>query len=131
MSTAKKSRQRDIAIQRAYEDPTPHGGYRALVDRFWPRGRSKDVLKLDEWVRDLAPSAELIHWFGHDSSRWDEFRTRYRQELAAPAQRERLHALLAAAGKGRITLVYGARSETENQAVVLREVLCAQSGSHA
>lgn len=131
MSTAKKSRERDIAIQRAYEDPTPHGGYRALVDRFWPRGRSKDVLKLDEWARDLAPSAELIHWFGHDSSRWDEFCARYRQELAAPVQRERLQALLAAAGKRRIILVYGARSETENQAVVLREMLCAQSGPHA
>ncbi len=84
---------------------------------------SKEVLKLDEWARDIAPSAELIHWFGHVPERWEEFRTRYRAELAEPAQHERVHALLAAAGKQRMTLVYGAHSETENQAVVLREVL--------
>ncbi|GAA0716543.1 DUF488 domain-containing protein [Dokdonella soli] len=125
MSPARKSAHCDIAIQRAYDEPTPHDGYRVLVDRFWPRGRSKDVLKLDEWARELAPGADLIRWFGHDPARWDEFRERYRMELAEPAQRERLHALLAAAGAQRITLVYGARSETENQAVVLREVLSA------
>lgn len=119
------SAHRDIVIQRAYDDPTPHDGYRVLVDHFWPRGRSKDVLRLDEWARDIAPSAELIHWFGHDPARWDEFRERYRKELAEPAQRGRLQALLAAAGRQRMTLVYGARSETENQAVVLREVLVA------
>jgi uncharacterized protein YeaO (DUF488 family) len=83
------------------------------------------VLKLDEWARELAPTAELIHWFGHDPQRWMEFRERYQRELAEPAQRQRLHALLAAAGAQSITLVYGARSETENQAVVLRVVLIA------
>jgi len=119
------ARRRDIALQRAYEEPTPRDGYRVLVDRFWPRGRGKDVLKLDEWARDLAPDAELIHWFGHLPERWDEFRARYLKELAAPARRERLRALLDAAGSRRITLVYGARSETENQAVVLREALLA------
>ncbi len=123
--TSARHRQRDIALQRAYDEPTPHDGYRVLVDRFWPRGRSKDELKLDDWVRDLAPDAELIHWFGHVPERWDEFRTRYLKELAAPVQRERLQALLAAAGSRRITLVYGARSETENQAVVLRGALLA------
>lgn len=123
MSASKKSAERDIAIQRAYADPTAHDGYRVLVDHFWPRGRSKVVLKLDDWARDIAPSAELIHWFGHDPARWEEFRTRYRAELAAPEQLDRLQALLAATGKQRITLVYGAHSETENQAVVLRDVL--------
>jgi len=125
MSTAKKSAGRSIAIQRAYEDPANGDGYRVLVDHFWPRGRSKDVLKLDEWARDLAPSTELIHWFGHEPARWEEFRKRYQAELALPVQRERLRALLLAAGKRRLTLVYGARSEVENQAVVLREVLLA------
>ena len=115
----------DIELQRAYDDPTPHDGYRVLVDRFWPRGRSKDVLKLDDWARDLAPSADLIHWYGHVPERWPEFRRRYRAELATDEQRERLHALLDAAGRQRITLVYGARTPTENQAVVLREVLLA------
>jgi len=119
----KKAAQPSIAIQRAYDDPTPHDGYRVLVDRFWPRGRSKAVLALDEWARDLAPDPALIHWFGHDPARWEEFRTRYRGELDAAAQRARLRALLAAAGKRRITLVYGAHGETENQAVVLREAL--------
>lgn len=130
MSTPRKSAVGEIAIQRAYVDPTPGDGYRVLVDHFWPRGRSKDVLKLDEWARDVAPSAELIHWFGHDPERWQEFRTRYRAELAQPAQKERLRALLDSAGKRRMTLVYGARSDTENQAVVLREVLCAQRAAH-
>lgn len=123
--TTKKASIRDIVLQRAYDDPTPHDGYRVLVDRFWPRGRSKDVLKLDEWARDLAPSADLVHWYGHVPERWPEFHKRYLAELAAAEQRERMHALLAAAGKQRITLVYGARTPTENQAVVLREALLA------
>ncbi len=96
-----------------------------MVDRFWPRGRSKVELKLDDWARDLAPTPDLIHWYGHTPERWEEFRRRYRDELAVPAQRARMQALLAAAGKQRITLVYGARTPTENQAVVLREVLLA------
>lgn len=121
----------DIVLQRAYDDPTPHDGCRVLVDRFWPRGRSKDVLKLDDWARELAPSAELIHWYGHAPERWDEFRKRYLAELAAPEQHERLRALLDAAGKRRITLVYGARTPTGNQAVVLREALLAVRGKKA
>ena len=112
-----------IAVQRAYDDSSEHDGYRVLVDRYWPRGRSKDALKLDEWARDLAPSAALIHWFGHVPERWDEFRRRYLAELATAEQRDRLRALLDAAAARRITLVYGARSATQNQAVVLREVL--------
>ena len=124
--TAKRTPARPaIAIQRAYDEPTPHDGYRVLVDRYWPRGRSKAVLALDEWARDLAPDPALIHWFAHDPARWEEFRTRYRGELAGAAQRVRLRELLAAAGRRRITLVYGARSETEHQAVVLREALLA------
>jgi uncharacterized protein YeaO (DUF488 family) len=123
MSATKSARAHTIAIQRAYDDPAADDGYRVLVDRFWPRGRSKAVLKLDEWARDVAPSAELIGWFGHDPVRWEEFCKRYRAELALPAQRERLRAPLHASGRQRITLVYGARSDTENQAVVLRDVL--------
>jgi uncharacterized protein YeaO (DUF488 family) len=112
-----------VAIRRAYEPPAPDDGYRVLVDRFWPRGRSKAALALDAWARELAPEPALIRWFGHDPARWDAFRARYREALAAPAQRERLAALLAEAGARRITLVYSARSESENQAVVLREAL--------
>ena len=123
MIARKKAAQSSIAIRRAYDEPTPRDGYRVLVDRFWPRGRSKEVLVLDEWARDLAPSRHLITWFHHEHARWEDFRMRYRAELADPSQQERLQALLAAAGRRRITLVYGARSETENQAVVLREAL--------
>lgn len=114
-----------IVIRRAYEAPSAEDGYRVLVDRFWPRGRSKAVLKLDAWARDLAPDAALIRWFGHAPERWDIFRARYREALSAPEQRERMRALLDAAGAQRITLIYSARSETENQAVVLREALLA------
>ena len=121
----KQSTARDIVLQRAYDDPTPNDGYRVLVDRFWPRGRSKDVLELDDWVRDLAPSADLIHWYGHVPERWPEFRKRYLAELDEPEQRERMRTLLATAGSQRITLVYGARTPTENQAVVLRQALLA------
>lgn len=116
---------RKIALQRAYDAPGARDGYRVLVDRFWPRGRSKDVLALGEWARELAPSAELIHWYDHQPARWDAFRERYLAELDAAAQRERLRALLDAAGRRRITLVYGARSETGNQAIVLRDALLA------
>ena len=112
-----------ISIKRAYEDADPGDGYRVLVDRVWPRGRSRQTLALAEWAQDLAPSDKLRQWFDHDPARWDTFQQRYRQELASPEQRARLHALLAAAGSRTLTLVYGARDEEHNQAVVLRDVL--------
>jgi uncharacterized protein YeaO (DUF488 family) len=112
-----------IVIQRAYEEPGEHDGYRVLVDRVWPRGRSKETLKLDEWLRDIAPSAELRKWFGHDPERWAEFQRRYRAELATDEMRTLLQQLLSDAGSQRITLVYSARDEEHNQAIVLRDVL--------
>lgn len=112
-----------IAIKRAYEPRTRQDGYRALVDRVWPRGRSRKVLALDAWEKDLAPSTALRRWFGHDPERWKEFQKRYRKELASPVQRTHLSALLKAAGRGPLTLVYGAKDEAHNQAVVLREIL--------
>lgn len=124
MTTAKPIR-RDIVLQRAYEDPGARDGYRVLVDHFWPRGRSKEVLRLDEWAKDIAPSAELIHWYGHVPERWPEFQRRYLAELATAPHQQRLRELLAAAGRRRITLVYGARTPTQNQAVVVREALLA------
>lgn len=115
----------NVSIQRAYDEPTASDGYRVLVDRVWPRGRSKEQLALDEWARDLAPSAELRKWFAHDPRRWDEFRERYLDELRAPEAVERLRALARAAGDAPMTLVYGAKDERHNQAVVLRERLAA------
>lgn len=113
----------DIRLKRAYEDPSGSDGYRVLVDRFWPRGRSKESLHLDEWARELAPDPDLIKWFGHKPERWEEFRRRYSLQLETPEHQERLLALLEAAGDSAITLVYGARNETQNQAIVVGEAL--------
>lgn len=121
--SARKPSRRDIAVQRAYDAPGANDGYRVLVDRYWPRGRSKEALALDQWARELAPSAKLIRWYGHRQERWDGFRQRYLAELGESEQRQRARELLDAAGRRRITLVYGARSETGNQAIVLREAL--------
>lgn len=112
-----------VSIRRAYDEPSESDGYRVLVDRVWPRGQRKDALALDEWAKELAPSTALRKWFAHDPMRWEAFRERYRDELGTPEARERLHALVEAAGKRPITLVYSARDEQHNQAVVLREVL--------
>lgn len=119
-----------VSIKRAYEDPGPGDGYRVLVDRVWPRGRTKEALALDEWAKVLAPSVRLRKWFGHDPQRWHDFQKRYREELSAPTQRERLKALVAAAGNRPLTLIYGAKDEEHNQAVVLREMLSRMQSHH-
>ena len=92
-----------------------------LVDRLWPRGVSKDAAAIDLWLKDLAPSTELRQWFGHDPARWAEFQQRYAQEVRQhPQAFEQLREL---ARKGPVTLVYAARDEAHNDAVVLRELL--------
>jgi uncharacterized protein YeaO (DUF488 family) len=113
--------QAPIAVRRAYEPPTPADGQRFLVDRLWPRGLTKAAVHADAWLKDVAPSTELRRWFAHDPAKWPEFEERYRQELAA--RPEALARLLDAARQGPITLVYGARDEHRNEAVVLREFL--------
>lgn len=112
-----------VSIRRAYEKPSTDDGFRVLVDRIWPRGKSRDELSLDEWAKELAPSTELRKWFGHDPERWEIFRQRYHDELGAPQARERMRALVEAARERPITLVYSARDEQHNQAIVLREIL--------
>lgn len=114
-------REPDIQLKRAYDPASRGDGSRVLVDRVWPRGRSHAELALDEWCKDLAPSDTLRKWFGHDVERWKEFQERYREELRA--QDDALDALLERAAKGRLTLVFGARDEEHNQAVVLRKRL--------
>jgi uncharacterized protein YeaO (DUF488 family) len=114
-----------VRIKRAYEAPAEDDGYRVLVDRLWPRGLKKEAVHIDAWPRDLAPSTELRRWFGHDPTRWEEFQRRYRQELNEPGPREVLSELLERARHGPVTLVYGARDEQHNDAVVLRDVLLA------
>lgn len=111
----------DVRLKRAYEPPAATDGVRVLVDRLWPRGLRKAEAAIDRWLKELAPSSELRRWFGHDPGRWDEFRRRYRSELSAHA--DLLNELRATARAGPLTLVYAARDEQHNDAVVLRDVL--------
>ena len=111
----------DIRLKRAYEPPSPEDGTRVLVDRLWPRGVRKAEAAIDCWLKEIAPSSELRRWFGHDPSRWEEFRRRYRAELSA--RPELLDKLRALAEQGTLTLVYAARDEDHNQAVALRGML--------
>lgn len=111
----------DVRLKRAYEAHAPSDGYRVLVDRLWPRGVRREEARLDEWARELAPSAELRRWFGHDPERFEEFRRRYTDELAG--QEEKLRELRRRAREGALTLVYSARDTEHNDAVVLAEIL--------
>jgi uncharacterized protein YeaO (DUF488 family) len=111
----------DIRLKRAYEPAAPSDGYRVLVDRLWPRGVSKQDAALDAWEKELAPSTELREWFGHDPSRFAEFRRRYAAELRE--QRPRLAALRRRARAGTLTLVYSAHDSEHNDAVVLGQML--------
>jgi uncharacterized protein YeaO (DUF488 family) len=111
----------NIRLKRAYEPAASSDGYRVLIDRLWPRGVSRDQARLDEWERELAPSAELRQWFGHQPSRFEEFRRRYVEELRQ--QRPRLTELRRRARDGTLTLVYAARDSDHNDAVVVADVL--------
>lgn len=111
-----------IQIKRAYEPPEPGDGRRILVDRLWPRGLTKAKARIDDWQKDLAPSNELRKWFGHDPGRWGKFRRKFRDELLSGHQDE-LNVLAREGRKKKVTLVYGAKDETHNQAVVLQELL--------
>jgi len=110
-----------IQIKRAYEEPEVKDGVRILVDRLWPRGLTKEKAKLDLWLKGVAPSTELRKWFAHDPAKWQEFQTRYREELRG--KNEDLVLLRQKAAKRRVTLVYGARDEQHNEAVVLQKLL--------
>ena len=110
-----------VRLQRAYDDPQPDDGHRVLVDRVWPRGRTKAELQLDAWARDLGPSTSLRKWFGHDPARWTEFQARYRAELAAPERARALDELATIARRHRVTIVYGARDREHNQAQVIAD----------
>jgi uncharacterized protein YeaO (DUF488 family) len=111
----------DIRLKRAYEPASPSDGYRVLIDRLWPRGLSKKRAQLDEWEKELPPSTELRKWFGHEPSRFPEFRRRYISELRR--KRQRLTDLRRRARQGALTLVYSAHDTEHNDAVVLADVL--------
>lgn len=113
-----------IRIKRVYDEPTPEDGKRILVDRLWPRGITKDKARIDEWLKEVAPSDGLRQWFGHDPARWDEFRERYRRELDAKA--ELLDGLRKLVAGGTVTLLFAAKDEKHNNAVVLKDILVEQ-----
>ena len=111
-------------IKRAYQPPAPDDGVRILVDRLWRRGLTKEAAAIDTWLKDIAPSAELRKWFGHDPQRWPRFQERYREELKAPERLAALERLRAARQEsGVVTLLFGAREETHNHAAFLRDLL--------
>jgi uncharacterized protein YeaO (DUF488 family) len=111
----------DVQAKRIYGPAEPADGYRVLIDHVWPRGVSRERAQLDEWARELAPSDELRKWFDHVPERFEEFRHRYRHELSGHA--ELLDKLRDRARKGRLTIVYAARDEEHNNAVVLAELV--------
>jgi len=111
-----------IKIKRVYEESDTQDGWRVLVDRLWPRGVKKDATKIDLWMKDVAPSDALRKWFAHDPNKWPEFQKKYRAELKKKIE---LLAELKTMEKehGTLTLLFGARDEEHNQAIVLAAVL--------
>jgi len=110
-----------IRIKRIYDPPVPEDGRRVLVDRLWPRGLAKDEARIDEWLKEIAPSGDLRKWFGHDPARWEEFQDRYRDELERSG--ELLERLRAEAKKETVTLLFAAKDVEHNNAVVLKKLL--------
>jgi len=110
-----------VRLKRAYLPPSPDDGVRVLVDRLWPRGLRKEDAAIDLWLKDGAPSLELRRWFGHDPGRWAEFRRRYEAELTQ--KQDVVRALAEIARNSDLTLVYAARDEQHNQALVIRDAL--------
>ena len=109
----------DIKIKRVYEKPDQEDGRRILVDRLWPRGLTKEKASVDLWLKDIAPSTELRKWFGHDPSKWEEFKRRYLHELKENS--ELIRTLRQELKNGKVTLLYGAKDENHNEALVILE----------
>lgn len=112
-----------VEMKRAYEKPKASDGIRILVDRLWPRGVKKSDAKIDEWMKELAPSDALRKWYGHRPDRWKEFSLRYRKELHDPAYQASLHRIRSLAQKKHITLIFAAKDRDHCNALVLMEVL--------
>lgn len=110
-----------IQIKRVYEPFATSDGYRVLVDRLWPRGMSKEKLKVDTWLKEVAPSNELRKWFHHEEGKWESFEKKYKEELKNNPALNELKML--AKKHKQLTLVYGAKDEVHNQAKVLKEML--------
>jgi uncharacterized protein YeaO (DUF488 family) len=116
-----------VHIKRIYEPYSESDGYRVLVDRLWPRGIAKDKARIDQWLKEVSPSTELRQWFHHEEGKWQEFEARYRNELKDSEALKELAAL--SKQHGNLTLVYSAKDEKNNQAVVLLELIKDQSSA--
>ncbi len=116
-----------IKVKRAYDPSSESDGERLLVDRYWPRGMTRERLEIARWAREVAPSRSLCEWFGHDPARWEQFKERYFDELDHKAEAWR--PLLDDASNGRVTLVFGAKDVNHNQAVALKEYLDSKASS--
>jgi uncharacterized protein YeaO (DUF488 family) len=110
-----------IKLKRVYEEPARKDGFRILVERLWPRGVSKEKANIQLWAKEIAPSAELRKWYGHDLARWKEFQKRYWQELKG--KEESLDKIRSRAREGAVTFVYAARDQEHNSAVALKGYL--------
>ena len=112
-----------IVTKRAYEPASDTDGYRVLIDRLWPRGLSKARARLDAWEKDIAPSAALRKWYGHDPDKWHEFQVRYAAELRTASAMKVLDSLVRRAKRGRVTLVYASHAGDLSDAAVLKRIL--------
>jgi len=111
----------NIQLKRAFDPASKKDGHRVLVDRIWPRGLRKEEARIDDWMKEIAPSTGLRKWFGHEPAKWNEFRRRYFAELNR--RPELVDRLVKIARSGPLTLVYSAKDEQHNNAVALREYL--------
>lgn len=114
-------RVKNVKLKRAYDEPLAEDGIRILVDRLWPRGVKKKAAAIDLWAKDLAPSTELRKWFGHAPARWAEFRRRYIVEIRQHT--ELLDEIRKLARRGTVTLIYAARDQKHNEAIIIRDMI--------
>jgi len=119
-STNEDGNSMKLKIKRVYDKPAEEDGTRILVDRLWPRGLTKQKAKVDVWLKDIAPSTELRKWFAHDPEKWKEFIKKYKKELHE--NKEQAAVLKEYLRQGTVTLVYGARDELHNEALVIKEL---------
>jgi uncharacterized protein YeaO (DUF488 family) len=113
----------DVRVRRVYDEPEPEGGTRVLVDRIWPRGLAKDKARLDQWLRQVAPSTELRKWYGHDPERFEEFGRRYREELKDAERAPALEHLRELARHGTLTLLTATRHAEISEAAVVADLI--------
>ena len=121
MLTLKSFKTRKINIKRSYDKPASGDGSRILVDRIWPRGVSKEELKIDEWLKEIAPSTSLRKWFGHDPKKWNEFKKRYFDELEN--NKDLIKKIIEQTKYSTVTFVYSAKDSEHNNAVALKEYI--------